>query len=109
MADIQPYVIELVQGATLFREISILDSDRVPVDVSAATKTIQVSDGISEGDIDISQGDENHLIEMRGDRDQTLSWPVGSFKFRLWLDWGPGADIEDEPIFSGIIVVRSAL
>ena len=109
MSDLQPYVIELVQGATLFRELSILEEDREPVDVSATAKTIQVSDGISETDFSITQGTENHFIEMRSDGANTLTWPVGSFSFRIWLDWGGNANIEDEPIFSGSIVVRPAL
>lgn len=111
MSDLQPYVIEVVQGATLFREIAILDSDREPVDVSSTIKTIQISPGILESDFSITQGSSDHVINIRADGDETVDWPVGNFKFRVWLDWGVGAGlgVEDEAIFSGVIVVRAAL
>jgi len=109
MGELSTYVIELVQGATLFREIAVLDSDRVEVDVSAATKSVQIGTGIVEGNFTVVQGSENHLIEIRADGTNTALWPVGSYALRVWLDWGASADIEDEVIFSATIVVRVAL
>ncbi len=37
MSEFQPYILEIVQGATLFREIAVLDSERNEVDVSNVT------------------------------------------------------------------------
>lgn len=110
MSDLQPYVISVVRGATLFREIAVLDSDRAPVDVTGANKSIQISEGILEADVAVTQGAAgDNYIEMRADGTDTVSWPLGAYKFRIWLDWGESADVEDEVIFSGTISVEDAL
>ena len=107
--ELSTYVIEVVRGTTLFREIAILDSDREPIDVSLATKSVQVGDGLSEVDFTVNQGTASHLIELRSVGAQTAAWPLGSFPLRIWLDWGVSADVEDEVIFSATLVSRSEL
>ena len=108
-SEAQPFVVPVVQGATMFREIAVLDSDRVAVDVSSTAKTIQIGEGINEVDVTVSQGDSDELIEIRADRDETLNWPIGDYPFRIWLDWGAAADIEDEVILRGIFRVEALL
>lgn len=108
MSDLQPYVIEIYQGATLFREIAVLNSDRTALDVSSTTKSVTMSDGIDDVDVTVSQGDANNLIEIRADGIDTATWPPGTYTLLVWLDWG-AVDIEDEVIFAAKVVVRSAV
>lgn len=103
------YVMEVYQGATLFREINVRDEGGSPVDMSTATISVDVSEDLDAADFTAVIGSENHTIELRADGNKTRDWPVGEHIVQIWLDWGAAADVEDEVIFQGIISVKGAI
>lgn len=104
-----PYVIEIVQGETLFRELRVQDTDGVSVDLSSATKSVTMEAGISAGDFTIVDGTATGYLELRADDTETLSWALGFRKGRVWLDWGVSADVEKEILIEFKVKVRAAL
>lgn len=109
MVEVSSYVIEVVQGETFFVLLRVLDSDRVAVDLSSATKSVTVADGITDADITVSAGDNTGELEVRAPGTETVDWPEGTYRAYVWLDWGGAADIEDEIIADFQIVVRPAI
>ncbi len=69
----------------------------------------RVSDGITDTDISVAYGVENHIIEIRSAGTLTSLWPVGTYTARIWGDWGASADIEDEVFLTIALTVRAAL
>lgn len=104
-----PYIIEITQGETLFREIVVKDEGGTPVSLTGATPSVVTSRAISDTDFTITKPGETGYLELRADRDQTSLWPDGQHTLQVWLDWGPSADVEHEIILEVTIAVRSAL
>lgn len=104
----EPHVIEITRGETLFREIGVLNSDRTEIDLSGVGLSVVCSPSIPVADITVTLGDENHIVEIRADGDETALWPGGTYDLQLWLAWPEGEDVEDEVIFAAKIVVRLA-
>jgi hypothetical protein len=102
-----PYVIEIVQGETLFIELAIKDEDGGAVDLGPATLSIVTSDGITDAQVIGTKGSpSSNSIKIRGDGSDTTNWPPGQFTLQAWLDWGAAADVEHEIIFEAQVAVR---
>jgi hypothetical protein len=104
-----PYIIEITQGETLFREIVVKDEGGTPVSLTGATPSVVVSGGIPDTDFTITKPGEVGYLELRAAGNETGLWPQGHSTLQVWLDWGPSADIENEIILEVTIAVRSAL
>lgn len=100
-------VLELYPGETLFVELELLDDEDTAIDVSAATPSIKAAPTIDPLNVTIDTTDAaTGRIGVRVDGDYTANWVIGQHEFQVWLDYGPGEDVEHEVILDAIVTVK---
>ncbi len=107
MTDI--VLFEIVQGETLLQEFRLLDDDRLPIDITPATKVVKSSSPLLPSDFAFVGAMDVGGFTLRSDRTKTTTWVPGIHDIQLWLDWGVSADLRDERIMDIKISVREAL
>lgn len=105
----QEYEYELYQGEAFYREFVLRDEAGEYEDLSTATPSVQISDGITEADITVAITGEPGSIDLTALAAVTAIWPVGVYNIQLLLTWSPVITVDVEHILTIRLTVREAL
>ncbi len=98
------------QGATFQLAVRYLQEDGItPVDLAGVNAELRMSGGAFTGTYSATIDTVTGEITADVDRTVTATWPTGTFKAQLWLDYGEGQSPESAVILDTTFTVLEGL